>query len=93
MNAPLVKVTWDDAEDPDSGNTWHCQDEIADCAEQTTLVVSVGYKVSDTAKYITLAADWIERMQQFGRATKIPKGVIVSIEDLWTGTVIPTKKS
>lgn len=81
MKAPFVKVTWDDAEDPDNGNTWHSDTDVAEFAAQTTLVVSVGFKVSDTAKYVTLAADWIERLQQFGRLTKIPKGVIQSIDE------------
>lgn len=81
MKAPFVKVTWDDAEDPDTGNAWHSDQDVAEFAETTTLVVSVGFKVSDTPKYVTLAADWIERLKQFGRITKIPKGVIQSIEE------------
>jgi hypothetical protein len=79
MNAPLVKVIWDDAED--AASTWYGSDDIAEFSEAITLVISVGFKVSETAKYVTLAADWVAGLEQFGRITKIPRGVIVSIEE------------
>lgn len=79
MKAPFVKVTWDDAEDL-GGQTWIEAEDVAAFATHSCTVVSVGYLVAKTKKYLTLASDWIEENNQFGRVTKIPCSMVVSVK-------------
>ena len=79
MKAPIVKVTWDDAEDL-GGQTWIEAEDVAAFAVHSCQVVSVGYIVARTKKHLTLASDWIEENRQFGRVTKIPTAMVVSIK-------------
>lgn len=79
MNKPFVKVTWDDAED--QGGTWLEEAEVEEFADHNCTVVSVGYLVSKTGKYLTLAADWIDELKHYGRVTKIPVGMVISVEE------------
>ena len=78
----LVLVTWDDAEDQDATKTWMDEEDINTFSQQNCTVASVGYLVSKTSKYVTLAADWIDKLGHYGRITKIPTGMVVKIEDL-----------
>lgn len=81
MDKKLVRVTWDDTEDPKPG--WQDEDELkAFDAEDDCLVVSVGWVVSHGPKYLTLCADWIEKLKHSGRVTKILIAQIVKVEDL-----------
>lgn len=82
MEKRLVRVTWDDAEDPADGKTWMDAEDVASFSKCNCTVQSIGYLVSKTEKYVTLAADWIEGLNHWGRVTKIPTGMIVKQEDL-----------
>jgi hypothetical protein len=82
MVGSLVKVTWDDAEDPSDGKTWLDTEDVETFAAHACTVESVGYLVSRTAKYVTLAADRIEGLGHYGRVTKIPTGMVVSLVEL-----------
>lgn len=89
---PLVRVTWDDAEDPSGASTWMEADDVSEFSEHTALVVSVGILQHRTAKYLTLAGDFIEDTNQFGRVTKIPTAQVTLIEFLEPkdgGAIIP----
>lgn len=76
----IVRCTWDDCEDPKGG--WLDFKEIEAFSQEETLVVSVGFLVSKGPKYVTLAADWIDKLKQGGRVTKIPVTQIVKMEDI-----------
>lgn len=82
MPKPLVVVTWDDAEDPDDGKTWMDEADVAAFSKQECTVVSVGYLLSKTDKYVTLAGDWIEKLQHSGRVTKIPTQMVTEIQEV-----------
>jgi hypothetical protein len=84
MTPPFVLVTWEDAEDPSSGG-WLDAKDIEAFAAGECLTRSGGYRVSATAKYVTLAADWIEGLGQYGRVTKIPTGMVRSTDILIEG--------
>ena len=75
---PFVKVTWLDAQD--DGRTWVPADEIQAFTEAEVRVVSWGWQVGVTKKYVTLAADYIAD-GVYGRVTKIPKKMIQSIDE------------
>ena len=78
----LVRVIWDDAEDPADGKTWMDEEDVKTFSTHNCTVSSVGYLVSKTAKYVTLAADWIEELHHYGRVTKIPANMVVSLTEL-----------
>lgn len=74
----FVKVKWNDAQD--NGQTWVPPEEIAKFTEELCEVISWGYLVGATKKYVTLAADSIVD-GPYGRVTKIPVPMIITIED------------
>lgn len=78
----LVRVYWDDAEDPDSEKSWLTEEDVETFSKVETLVVSYGLVISHTDKYLTLGADWIERLKHWGRVTKITCPQIVEIEEI-----------
>ncbi len=73
---PLVLVIWDDAEDPEDGKTWMDDADVEAFSTQSCTVTSVGYLLSQTEKYTTLAGDWIEGLGHYGRVTKIPAKMV-----------------
>lgn len=77
---PFVKVVWHDA--ADNGATWVPAEDIQSFTEEVTEVTSWGWLVcgSRKTKYITLAADYITD-GTYGRVTKIPAGMIVSLDE------------
>ncbi len=85
----LVLVTWDDAEDPADGKTWMDDEDVETFSTHNCTVISVGYLVSKTAKYVTLAADAIEGLNHWGRVTKVPTGMIVGIREITLETHVP----
>jgi hypothetical protein len=80
IDKPLVRVVWNDAEDSDG--TWSDESEVEAFANHDCTVESVGFLVSKTDKYVTLAGDWIPHTKQHGRVTKIPAGMVGKIEPL-----------
>ena len=79
---PLVLVTWEDAEDTADGKTWMDDEEVKTFSQQSCTVVSIGFLISKTTKYVTLAGDYIEKLGHYGRVTKIPAGMVVQTEVL-----------
>lgn len=76
----LVKVTWNDAQDhPDK---WVDEDDARDFGEVDCLIESVGFLVSKTAKYLTIAGDWDGVDKDYGRVTKIPISMMILMEIL-----------
>lgn len=74
----FVKVVWHDAQD--EGHTWVPEGDIQPFTESLCEVISWGWLVGESKKYITLAADYIED-GVYGRVTKIPRGMVVKIDD------------
>lgn len=76
----LVKVLWRDAQDhPDK---WVDEDDAAEFGNDDCTIVSVGFLVSKTAKYLCIAGDWDATDKDFGRVTKIPTSMLISLETL-----------
>ena len=76
---PITKVTWHDAQD--HTETWASEADMAQWCEKACVIVSVGFLVSKTDRYVTLAADWDEEDQNYSRITKIPVGMVVNITE------------
>lgn len=77
-NKPFVKIIWHDAQD--DGRTWVPEEDIPQFTEDVCEVISWGWAVCSTKLYVTLAADYIKN-DVYGRVTKIPRKMIVSIEE------------
>lgn len=80
MNKPLVKVVWIDAQD--HSDPWVHEDEVTAFGARDCPIVSVGFMVSKTNKYITLGADWDAEDSNYGRVTKVPISWVQSITEL-----------
>jgi hypothetical protein len=81
----LVLCVWNDASDPASNQSWYSPEEVDEFAGKVCEVISVGWVKSETAKYLTLVADYIvldDGTFIYGRPTKIPINTISKIEDL-----------
>jgi len=74
----FVKVKWLDAQD--NGQAWVPEEEIPAFTEAVCEVTSWGWLVGATKLYVTLAADHIAD-GTYGRVTKIPRKMIVSIDE------------
>ncbi len=77
---PLVKVTWWDAKDADE--TWLKERDAAEFNDKEIAIVSVGFLMSKTDKYVTLAGDWCEEDKTCGCVRKIPIGMVVSFSEV-----------
>lgn len=75
----FVRVVWHDAADLEK--TWVQPEDIQQFADESCEVVSWGWVVSASKKYITLAADYISETDTYGRVTKIPHGMVVKVEE------------
>lgn len=75
----FVKVRWHDAQD--EGSAWVQAEDLQRFTDELCEVISWGWLVSETKKYITLAADYIPSGDTYGRVTKIPRGMVVKIEE------------
>lgn len=80
---PEVRVWWHDAQD--AGDTWVSESDAEQWAEKTCQIRSLGWLVSKTEKYLTLAGDWDEVDKNYGRLTKIPTGMVQRIEEISSG--------
>ena len=78
MNFPLVKITWLDATDIETG--WLSLQEIKD--KTLVSVESVGWIVEESEEKLTLIACWDESDQNGGRGVVIPKPWIVNRKKL-----------
>lgn len=76
----IVLVKWRDARD--HNDKWVDEEDVISFGEDDPEVESMGYLVSRTSKYLTLAADFDPGDRDYGRVTKIPSSMLVSIENL-----------
>lgn len=86
MTPRLVIVTWIDASDPDHAQTWYSGEDLDKFSSEEVKVTSVGFIKSDTKLYLTIAADYIAEedgsINTWSRPTKIPHGMIQTIQDI-----------
>ena len=80
MDKKLVRVVWIDAQD--HPNKWVDEGDAEAFGNIDCSITSIGFLVSKTDKYITLAGDWDAIDKDYGRVTKIPVGMVQSLEDL-----------
>jgi len=78
--AKIVLVKWNDA--ADSEETWIDAEDALRFGEVDCTVRSVGFLISKTARYITLGGDWDVIDANYGRVTKIPASMVLSITEL-----------
>lgn len=76
----IVEIIWNDAQD--SLDPWVGEDDAKAFAETPCPVRSIGFLVRKTKNYLVIAGDWNHSNRDYGRVTKIPTSMLVSIEDL-----------
>lgn len=77
---PLVIVEWLDSQDhPDK---WVDKADAESFTDVDCKIRSVGFLVRKTEKYLTLAGDWDDVDQDYGRVTKVSINMILSIVEL-----------
>lgn len=76
----IVKIEWMDAQD--HVDKWVDEGDATEFGNVSCTIVSVGFLVSRTDKYITLAGDWDEVDKDFGRVTKIPVSWLISVAEI-----------
>jgi hypothetical protein len=80
MGKPLVKITWNDTQD--MNESWVDEATVSAFGQIDCEIVSVGWLVSKGPKYYTLAGDYHEDNNDYGRITKIAAGMVTKVEDL-----------
>jgi hypothetical protein len=75
-----VRVTWHDARDADG--SWVSEADAQAFGETMCVVVSLGFKVRQTDKYLTIAGDWNIADKDWGRVMKIPTDWVIKVEDV-----------
>lgn len=73
----FVKVTWLDAQD--HKDTWVDGADAEAFTDIDCKIVSVGFLVRKTDKYLTIAGDYDEADNDYGTVRKIPVGMIQEI--------------
>lgn len=77
---PLVQILWHDSRDAD--DAWTSEVDAIAYGEEPCEIFSVGYLVSKGTKFITIAGDWNPQDKDYGRLTKVPVGMVISITEL-----------
>lgn len=75
-----VRVTWHDARDADG--SWVSEADAQTFGDIMCVVVSIGYLVRKTDKYLTIAGDWNISDKDWGRVMKIPTDWVIKVEDV-----------
>lgn len=75
-----VEVTWLDAQD--HAEKWVDAKDAEDFTDIDCKIISIGYIVKKTDKYITLAGDYDAIDNDYGRVTKIPVNMVRDIQEL-----------
>ena len=76
----LVEITWLDAQD--HANKWVDAKDVEAFGDIDCSIVSVGFLVRKTDKYVTIAGDYDSVDNDYGRVTKIPTSMIQTMKDL-----------
>ena len=74
---PIVRVEWLDAQD--HKDKWVDAEDAEKFGDEDCKIVSIGYLVRKTDKYVTIAGDWDDVDADYGRVTKIPTGMVRQI--------------
>lgn len=80
MSTPITIIRWNDAQDHPS--KWVDESDALAFGESSCEIISVGFLISKTAKYLTIGGDWDAVDKDYGRVTKIPIGMIISVESI-----------
>jgi len=73
-------VEWLDSQD--HKDKWVDEGDATEFGNISCTIISVGFLVSKTEKYITLAGDWDDSDKDFGRVTKVATAGVISLADL-----------
>lgn len=77
LSKPFVAVRWNDAQD--HAQKWVDEVDAESFGDTNCEIVSVGFLVTKTDRYLTLAGDWDASDKDYGRVTKIPAGMVSEI--------------
>ena len=80
MDKRLVRVVWNDAQD--HADKWVDARDAEAFSDTDCTIVSIGFLVRQTEKYVTIAGDYDASDDDYGRVTKIPIGMLQTVEDL-----------
>lgn len=80
----LVLILWHDSRDADV--SWMGETDAVAYGEEPCEIYSVGYLISKGTKFVTIGADWNPQDKDYGRVTKVPVGMVVSITNLELST-------
>lgn len=76
----LVLIIWNDAQD--NLEPWVNEDDAKAFAESPCPITTVGFLVRKTETHTVIAGDWNDTDKDYGRVTKIPTKMIVSVQEL-----------
>lgn len=76
----IVQVTWLDAQD--HADKWADVADVEAWGGEDCAILSVGFVVKETDRYLTIAGDFDASDSDLGRVTKIPRKMILHVEDL-----------
>ena len=72
----IVIVNWLDAQD--HSDTWVDTKDAEAFTDVECRIISIGFVIKRTAKYLTIGSDWDEAGADYGTVRKIPVGMILS---------------
>ena len=67
---PMVQIKWLDARDADG--TWLTEKEATAFGEELCEIISIGFLISKTDKYVTIGGDFNLSDNDYSRVGKIP---------------------
>lgn len=76
----LVVIVWLDTQDNEQ--TWADENEIDAFTARPCEITSIGYVVRETASHYVLAGDHHPGNGDYGRITKIPKGMVSTVQEI-----------
>lgn len=79
----LIQITWHDSQD--HSDKWVDQLDAEAFGDVDCVIVSIGFLVRETKNYWTIAGDWDASDTDYGRVTKIAKGMVEKVEYLIVG--------
>ena len=75
-------VFWRDAQD--HKDTWVDSEDAEKFGDEECTIISVGFLIKQTAKYLTIGSDWDEADNDYGTVRKVPVGMIQTINHIPT---------
>lgn len=75
-----VVITWNDTQE--HGEKWVGVADVDEWSEKDCKIISIGFLVKETKRYLTIVGDFDSDDADYGRVQKIPVGCVVEIKEL-----------